>query len=98
MAQSTTTSKKATTGRKRTPKEEGALMELFTDSLKDINWAEKQLVKALQKMAKAASSGDVSRAFEIIWPRPKSMWKGWSRSFNPWARNQPPKNVMQWKA
>lgn len=48
----------------RTPQQEGALMELFTSSLKDINWAEKQLVKALKKMAKAASSGDVAKAFE----------------------------------
>lgn len=48
----------------RTPQQEGALMELFTNSLKDINWAEKQLVKALKKMAKAASSGDVAKAFE----------------------------------
>ncbi|KAA5537486.1 ferritin-like domain-containing protein [Taibaiella lutea] len=49
---------------KRTSQQEGALMELFVNSLKDINWAEKQLVKALKKMAKAASSGDVSKAFE----------------------------------
>jgi len=57
---------KKTSGAKktRTPHQEGALMELFTNSLKDINWAEKQLVKALKKMAKAASSGEVSKAFE----------------------------------
>jgi ferritin-like metal-binding protein YciE len=56
--------KKSGQKQKRTPQEEGALMELFTNSLKDINWAEKQLVKALKKMAKAASSGEVSQAFE----------------------------------
>lgn len=32
------------------------LLELFTDSLKDIYWAEKALTKALPKMAKNASS------------------------------------------
>lgn len=48
----------------RSAQQEGALMEMFTNSLKDINWAEKQLMKALKKMAKAASSGDVSKAFE----------------------------------
>jgi len=63
MAQ-TTTNKKGKTGRNRTAQEESALMELFTSSLKDINWAEKQLVKALKKMSKAATSGDVSKAFE----------------------------------
>jgi len=48
----------------RSAQEEGALMELFVSSLKDINWAEKHLVKALKKMAKAASSGEVAKAFE----------------------------------
>jgi ferritin-like metal-binding protein YciE len=49
---------------KRSPQEEGALMELFVSSLKDINWAEKQLVKALKKMSKAATSEKLSTAFE----------------------------------
>jgi ferritin-like metal-binding protein YciE len=49
---------------KRSPQQESALMELFVNSLKDMNWAEKQLIKALKKMAKAASSGEVSKAFE----------------------------------
>jgi ferritin-like metal-binding protein YciE len=35
---------------------ESALNELFIDELKDIYWAEKHLVKALPKMAKAATS------------------------------------------
>jgi len=66
MAKSTSATAKKTAGSKtqRTPQQEGALMELFVSSLKDINWAEKQLVKALKKMAKAASSGDVAKAFE----------------------------------
>lgn len=33
-----------------------ALLELFTDSIKDIYWAENQLVKALPKMQQAAAS------------------------------------------
>lgn len=49
---------------KRSAQEEGALMELFVSSLKDINWAEKQLVKALKKMAKAATSEKLGSAFE----------------------------------
>lgn len=65
MAKATTAPKKApSTTAKRTPQQEGALMELFTSSLKDINWAEKQLVKALRKMSKAASSAELSKAFE----------------------------------
>ena len=40
------------------------LHELFVDELKDIYDAEKQLTKALPKMAKAADSADLRAAFE----------------------------------
>jgi len=39
------------------------LKELFLDELKDIYWAEKHLTKALPKMAKAATSEELSNAF-----------------------------------
>ena len=40
------------------------LNELFLDTLKDIYYAEKQIYKALPKMAKAASSDQLRAAFE----------------------------------
>jgi ferritin-like metal-binding protein YciE len=40
------------------------LSQLFEEELKDIYDAEKQLVKALPKMAKAASSPDLRKAFQ----------------------------------
>jgi ferritin-like metal-binding protein YciE len=40
------------------------LNELFLDELKDIYWAEKHLTKALPKMQKAATSGELGSAFE----------------------------------
>jgi ferritin-like metal-binding protein YciE len=40
------------------------LNELFVDTLKDIYYAEKQIYKALPKMAKAASSDQLRAAFE----------------------------------
>jgi ferritin-like metal-binding protein YciE len=40
------------------------LKELFLDTLKDIYYAEKQILKALPKMAKAARSQDLQAAFE----------------------------------
>jgi ferritin-like metal-binding protein YciE len=40
------------------------LHEFFMDTLKDIYWAEKALVKGLQKMAKNATSEDLKAAFE----------------------------------
>ncbi|MBS7229411.1 ferritin-like domain-containing protein [Flavobacterium psychroterrae] len=58
-AASKTTASKSTTPKgtvkAKTSAAEG-LRELFVDSLKDIYWAEKALVKALPKMAKNASS------------------------------------------
>ena len=39
------------------------LEELFLDELKDIYWAEKHLLKALPKMAKAATSSKLTQAF-----------------------------------
>ncbi len=40
------------------------LHEFFMDALKDIYWAEKALVKGLQKMAKNTTSEDLRTAFE----------------------------------
>src|ERR1700757_2021648 len=40
------------------------LKELFLDTLKDIYYAEKQILKALPKMAKAATSQELQAAFE----------------------------------
>jgi ferritin-like metal-binding protein YciE len=41
------------------------LKDLFHETLKDIYFAEKQIVKALPKMAKAAHSPDLRKAFEV---------------------------------
>ena len=42
---------------------DGMFMDLFIDELKDIYWAEKQLVKSLPKMQKAATSEKLKTAF-----------------------------------
>lgn len=44
--------------------DETMLNELFLDELKDIYWAEKHLTKAMPKMRKAATSGELANAFE----------------------------------
>ena len=41
------------------------LSELFVDTLKDIYYAEKQIYKALPKMAKAATSEKLKAAFDL---------------------------------
>ena len=43
---------------------EKTLDDLFLDTLKDIYFAEKQIVKALPKMAKAAQSAELKAGFE----------------------------------
>ena len=43
---------------------EKTLQDLFLDTLKDIYFAEKQILKALPKMAKAAQSPDLQAGFE----------------------------------
>jgi ferritin-like metal-binding protein YciE len=48
----------------RMAEETNPLEELLIDELKDIYNAENQIVKALPKMAKAASSPELKRAFE----------------------------------
>jgi Mn-containing catalase len=44
--------------------DEGPIQELLVDQLRDILHAERQLVKALPKMAKAARTGQLQRLFE----------------------------------
>ena len=46
------------------PAREKHLDDLFHETLKDIYFAEKQILKALPKMAKAAQSPELSQAFE----------------------------------
>jgi ferritin-like metal-binding protein YciE len=58
------------------------LNDLFLDTLKDIYFAEKQILKALPKMAKAAQSDKLRAAFENIMARPRARSNGWSRSSN----------------
>lgn len=44
-------------------KQDSLLKEFFIDELKDIYWAEKNLVKALTKMEKKATSEELAEAF-----------------------------------
>lgn len=44
--------------------QEKTLHDLFLDTLKDIYYAERQIVKALPKMAKAAASPDLKAGFD----------------------------------
>jgi ferritin-like metal-binding protein YciE len=56
--------KKSSSSVPRTEKDESALTKFFIDSLKDIYWAEKNLVKALPKMANNATSKQLKQSIE----------------------------------
>jgi ferritin-like metal-binding protein YciE len=63
------TSSKGKSASKSTPmftaeENQSMLQEYFLEELRDIYWAEKHLVKALPKMAKAATSEELAGAFE----------------------------------
>jgi ferritin-like metal-binding protein YciE len=58
------------------------LNELFLDTLKDIYYAEKQILKALPKMAKAANSDKLRAASKSITTRPRGRSSVWKRSSN----------------
>jgi hypothetical protein len=66
-ATKTKSAAKSTTATKKTPAKKDAakdLSDLFEDSLKDIYWAEKALVKALPKMMKNATNEKLKAAIE----------------------------------
>ncbi len=66
MAKSSTKQKKQT-GNNYTPgvaSDDSMLKSFFEDELKDIYWAEKNIVKTLPKMQKAATSEELQAAFE----------------------------------
>jgi len=48
----------------RTATQEKTLQDLFTETLKDIFYAEKQILRALPKMARNANSPELKTAFE----------------------------------
>ena len=62
------------------------LRELFHDTLKDIYLAEKKILSALPKMAKAAQSDQLRAAFKNTNKKPRAMSNGSKRSSGNSAR------------
>ena len=63
-------------------KEPKQLDELFHDTLKDIYYAEKKILSALPKMAKAAQNDDLTRRSRSIKLKPKIRSRASSRCSN----------------
>ena len=73
------------------------LRDLYIDELKDLYNAENQLVKALPKMAKAASSDELKQGFQEHLEQTRGHVRDWSRFLNLLTRAQRARNVPAWK-
>lgn len=61
----TSQNSKATSKKKAIKSSKETLEDIFEDMLKDIYWAEKHLIKAIPKMAKAAYNDELKEAFQL---------------------------------
>ena len=68
------------------------LHELFIDELKDLSSAENQLVKALPKMVKAATSPELKKAFQDHLAETKNQVERLKQAFE--SVNEKPKSVL----
>ena len=57
-----------------------SLQDLFVEELRDLYSAENQLVKALPKMAKAATNDELRQGLKITSSRRRVTSSGWKRS------------------
>jgi ferritin-like metal-binding protein YciE len=65
------------------------LQDLFINLLKDIYYAEKQILKALPKMAKRADSDELRRAFEHHLKETEGQVERLEQIFDPSAKTCP---------
>ena len=77
--------------------EEG-LKELYVDELKDLYNAENQLVKALPKMAKAATSPDLRAGFEEHLEQTKDHVSRLETIFEKLGESPKERSAREWKA
>ena len=74
-----------------------SLRELYMDELRDLYNAETQLVKALPKMAKAASNQQLRQAFEEHLRQTSGHVTRLDRFSKSSGRNPAVRNVLLWK-
>ena len=76
-----------------------SLRELYVEELKDLYYAENQLLKALPKLAgKAATSPALRKeASNNIWKRRKAKSNGWRRSSRTSTKARRERSARRWK-
>ena len=72
--------------------------DLLMDELQDIYHAEKQLVKALPKMAKKAKSDKLRQAVEHHLEQTRATSSGSSRCSQSLTHRRAPRSARRWKA
>ena len=72
-----------------------SLKTLYVNELRDLYNAENQLVKALPKMAKAASSEELKDAFDKHLEQTRAMSSGWKRSLRTLVKSQKARPAMR---
>lgn len=75
-----------------------SLQELYVDELKDLYSAEKQLTKALPKMAKAAMSPELRSGFEEHLEQTKGHVQRLEEIFAMLGKKAPARNVLAWRS
>ena len=74
------------------------LKDLYIHELKDLYSAENQLLKALPKMAKAASNRRACRrVLPITFPKPRSTRPGWKPFLRTTMRVRAVRSAKEWK-
>ena len=74
-----------------------SLQELYVNELKDLYSAENMLVKALPKMAKAASSDELRQGFKEHLEQTKGHVQRLEQAFEMLAKTPKARNVQVWK-
>ena len=74
-----------------------SLETLLVEELRDLYNAERQILKALPKMAKAASSPNLKRVSRNICSKPKPRWNVSTRSLQIWGSRQKVRSVKPWR-
>jgi ferritin-like metal-binding protein YciE len=78
--------------------EHNELKELYIDELRDLYDAENKLVKALAKLAKAASSDRLRAGSKSTWSRRKDTSRALRKSLRLWTKSPPARNALGWLA
>ena len=73
------------------------LMILFEDELKDIYWAEKELVKEIPKMINNATSYELIEALESHLSQTREQINRIEHVFEILVKGQVPENARQWR-